>query len=65
MNEWISIKERFPTKEEQTLPNRILVYFQESDLMGIQPSYAPIGPCHPYAYNGPSHWMKAPEPPHD
>ncbi len=64
MNEWISVKERFPTKEEQTLPNRIIVYFEDSGLIGFQPDYAPIGPTEPYyPYYGPSHWMKAPNPP--
>ncbi len=61
MSEWISIKERFPTLEEHN--KRILVYFEDFDLMGIQPSYAPIGPCAPYEYKGPSHWMMAPNPP--
>jgi hypothetical protein len=63
MTEWISVKDRFPTKEEQTTPNRILVYFEDCELMGIQPEHAPIAPCYPYEYLGPSHWMKAPLPP--
>jgi len=61
--EWVSVKERFPEKEEQTPPNRILVYFQDDDLMGVQPDYAVIGPCDPYPYRGPSHWMLLPKPP--
>jgi hypothetical protein len=63
--EWISVKDRFPTLEEQTHPNRILVYFQDTDLMGIQPEYAPIAPCEPYVYMGPSHWMPAPKVPNE
>lgn len=60
-SEWISVKERFPTKEEQD--QRIIVYFPESDLMGIQPKYCYIGPSDPYPYGGPSYWMPAPSPP--
>lgn len=63
MSEWISVNERFPTKEEHE--NRILVYFEESDLMGIQPEYSPLGPTEPYEYLGPSHWMPAPKTPKD
>lgn len=59
---WISVKDRFPTKEEHE--KGILVWFDDgSKIMGIQPSYAPIGPTEPYEYNGPSHWMLAPNPP--
>jgi len=61
---WIKTSERFPTREEQD--QGVLVYFNdESKLMGIQPKGTYIGPCDPYPYLGPSHWMKAPEPPKD
>lgn len=59
--EWISVEKRFPTQKEQTPPNRILVYFDEADLMGIQPYPALIKRCIPYY--GPSHWMIAPSAP--
>ena len=59
---WISVKKRFPTKEEQD--KGILVWFNDgSELMGIQPKYSYIGATEPYKYNGPSHWMPAPKPP--
>lgn len=60
--EWISVKNRFPTKEEQD--KRIICWWDDgSELMGIQPLYSYIGPCDPYLYYGPSHWMPAPIPP--
>lgn len=60
--EWISVKDRFPTKGEQD--ETVLVWFNDgSELMGIQPRGAYIGPCDLYPYMGPSHWMPAPKPP--
>jgi len=64
--EWISVKEKFPTIEEQTLPNRILVWFDDgSELMGVQPSYTPIKNIENerFPYMGPSHWMPCPKAP--
>lgn len=60
--EWINVKDRWPTKEEQD--QRILVWYNDgSELMGVQPIGAYIGPCDPYTYRGPSHWMPLPESP--
>lgn len=53
---WISVKDAWPKKGQM-----VLVYFQDSGLMGVQPEYSPIGPCDPYPYHGPSHWMPIPE----
>lgn len=55
--EWISVKESWPPKG-----STYLVYFPDG-FMGLQPKGFDIGPCDPYPYKGPSHWMLAPEPP--
>jgi hypothetical protein len=52
MSEWISVKERYPSDEEKTLPNRILVYFSKMDFIGIHGDHLS------YDY-----WMPLPKPP--
>ena len=51
---WISVKDRTPTEEEKTLPNRILVYFPEMDFIGMHGNHISY-----------SYWMPLPPPPKD